>query len=105
MICKDEEILGCGGIGPLAGGKAETCELKKMYFSPELRGMGFGKKLVALCLKEARRIGYEECYLETVERMWQANLLYKKMGFQPLSEPKGCTGHSGCDSWYIKKLT
>jgi len=104
VICKDEEILGCGGIGPLAGGEATTCELKKMYFLPELRGIGFGKRLVFLCLEEARRIGYQECYLETVERMWQANLLYKKMGFQLLPEPKGCTGHSGCDSWYVKKL-
>ena len=104
VICKDDDILGCGGIGPLVGGESQICELKKMYFLPELRGMGFGKRIVSLCLEEARRMAYQECYLETVERMWQANLLYKKMGFQVLSKPKGCTGHSGCDSWYIKKL-
>ena len=98
------EVLGCGGIGPLIGGDAEVCELKKMYFSPELRGLGFGKKMVATCLEKAKELGYRRCYLETCARMEQANQLYKKMGFEKICGPMGATGHCGCDAWYVREV-
>jgi putative acetyltransferase len=98
------EVLGCGGIGPLVGGDADVCELKKMYFYPDLRGLGFGQKMVAICLEKAKELGYLRCYLETVARMAQANLLYKKMGFGKINGPMGATGHGSCESWYLKEI-
>lgn len=99
----DESILGCGGIGPLPN-ESHTCELKKMYFFPEIRGLGFGKKMVQVCLEAAKKCGYQKCYLETIDRMWQANLLYQKMGFTKLSCPMGNTGHSACEAYYALEL-
>src|SRR3970040_1652773 len=32
-------VVGGGGIAPLEGGHADTCELRKMYFLPEARGL------------------------------------------------------------------
>lgn len=104
VICKGEQVLGCGGIAPLKGEEARICELQKMYFLPELRGKGLGKKLLRLCLNTAREIGFKQCYLETIEEMWQANALYKKMGFTQLDHQIGCTGHSACNTTYIKEL-
>lgn len=104
VIERQGEILGCGGIGPLTGGGGQTCELKKMYFLPELRGLGFGKRLARLCLDKARELGYRRCYLETVERMWQANHLYRRLGFQRLESALGCTGHSACEAFYALEL-
>ena len=104
VISRGEEVLGCGGIGPLKGEEKTICELRKMYFLPELRGLGLGKKLVLQCLEAARKLGYQKCYLETVDRMWQANLLYQKMGFEKLDRQIGCTGHSACDTTYIRSL-
>ena len=104
VIEKDGKILGCGGIAPLEGADGKTCELRKMYFYPELRGQGWGKKMLNHCLKIAREKGYTQCYLETVERMEQANILYQKMGFEKSCEPYGNTGHSSCESYYVKKL-
>ncbi len=101
---KGGRVLGGGGIAPLEGGSSEVCELKKMYFYPELRGLGLGKKLLIQCLDAARELGYEQCYLETVVRMEKANVLYQKMGFRRLENAMGCTGHSGCDAWYVLKL-
>lgn len=98
------KIVGCGGIGPLKGGEADTCELKKMYFLPEVRGFGFGKKMVLQCLAKAKELGYTKCYLETVARMEQANQLYQKLGFEKLDKPMGCTGHCSCDLQYVKTL-
>lgn len=98
------EVLGCGGIGPLIGGGSEVCELKKMYFLPGLRGLGFGKKMVATCLEKAKELGYQRCYLETCARMEQANILYQNKGFEKIDGPMGATGHCSCDAWYLKEV-
>lgn len=97
-------VLGCGGIAPLAGGDDNTCELKKMYFYPELRGQGYGKKLMDTLLQDAKELGFQKCYLETVERMHKANGLYKKYGFKKLCGQEGSTGHCGCDTFYERAL-
>jgi len=104
VLEQEGQIIGCGGIAPLAGGKADTCELRKMYFLPEARGKGLGRKLLELCLNEARQLGYKKCYLETVARMNKANRLYQKAGFELLEAPLGKTGHDSCDSQYLKVL-
>lgn len=104
VITLDDEVVGGGGIGPLAGDKESVCELRKMFFLPQTRGIGLGQKLLLLLLDEARKRGYTQCYLETLDRMWQANELYKKNGFKPLENPIGCTGHHSCDRWYILDL-
>ena len=75
-----------------------------MYFLPEARGHGWGRKLMEKCLDTARRLGYQKCYLETVERMQTANLLYKKMGFEALCGRMGDTGHGSCDTYLVKDL-
>jgi putative acetyltransferase len=100
----DDEILGCGGIAPLAGGEGDTCELKKMYFYPALRGYGLGRRMLELCLETARNLGFRRCYLETVDRMTAANALYQKMGFERMDAPMGATGHCSCEGWYVKEL-
>ncbi|HMQ48576.1 MAG TPA: GNAT family N-acetyltransferase [Saprospiraceae bacterium] len=104
VLAAGDHILGCGGIGPLAGGDKDTCELKKMYFLPETRGQGWGKKFVLHCLDAARSMGYRFCYLETIHRMEQANKLYQKMGFQQMPNALGCTGHSSCETYYLLEL-
>jgi putative acetyltransferase len=100
----ENKILGCGGIAPLKGGNEEICELRKMYFYPELRGQGMGHQMIEKCLEAARNLGYKYCYLETVERMETANYLYQKMGFRRNTEPMGDTGHHVCESYYVRPL-
>ena len=50
-------VEGGGGIAPLSGGDAGTCDLRKMYFLPGLRGLGAGASLMARCLDAAREFG------------------------------------------------
>ncbi|MBK7409679.1 MAG: GNAT family N-acetyltransferase [Saprospirales bacterium] len=104
VIEKAGRVLGCGGFGPLLGAETHICELKKMYFLPELRGLGFGKKVVMQSFEEARKAGYTHCYLETLLYMEPANTLYRKLGFQVLDGPTGATGHGSCDAWYLIQL-
>ena len=83
VITRNERVMGGGGIGPLKGGDDDTCELRKMFFLPETRGKGLGRKLLMILLENARKMGFHKCYLETLDRMWQANELYKKTDSNP----------------------
>ncbi len=104
VIENEGRVVGCGGIAPLEGGDKSTCELRKMYYYPELRGKGWGKKMLDHCLQIAKEKGYTQCYLETVERMEQANILYRKMGFRKSGQRFGDTGHGSCEAFYVKEL-
>jgi putative acetyltransferase len=93
-------VTGGGGIAPLIGGDGGTCELRKMYFLPELRGRGLGRKLLLHCLEAARARGFTRVYLETLTGMDAAKKLYESVGFVPRSSALGATGHFSCDRYY-----
>lgn len=94
------KIIGGGGVAPLAGGDADTCEQKKMYFLPEGRGKGLGQAVLTECLKSAKSLGYKFCYLETFNTMNSAMQLYERNGFKKIPGPCGNTGHFSCDVFY-----
>jgi len=104
VVERKGKVLGCGGMGPLQGGEAGVCELRKMYFMQELRGTGLGTRLLGVILDAARTAGYSLCYLETLESMNHARQLYFKHGFRPISHALGSTGHSSCNSYMTLKL-
>jgi putative acetyltransferase len=97
-------VVGGGGIGPLAGGAPDTAELRKMYFLPEARGRGMGERLLRHLLVVAGELGYRRVYLETLTGMDAAMRLYERVGFQPLSRALGCTGHHGCNRFFMLEL-
>jgi len=100
----EDKIVGGGGVAPLEHGESDVCELRKMYFLPEARGLGAGHAMIARCLDAARAFGFKRCYLETLTGMDAAQALYRKHGFTPLCAPMGGTGHHGCDRWFIREL-
>lgn len=104
VVEKDGKIIGGAGMAPLANGSPEVCELQKMYFLAETRGLGIGSEMMDICLKKAQSFGFKQCYLETMPYMEAAQRLYKKTGFEYLDAPMGCTGHSSCPVWMIKEL-
>lgn len=104
VVERDGEVMGGGGIGPLAGAPPELCELRKMYFVPEVRGLGLGRRIAEQALAFARQAGYRHCYLQTRDVMRQARALYEKLGFRRGAGPSGVTGQFGCDAWYDRAL-
>ena len=101
---QDYKIIGGAGVSQLENGEATICELQKMYFLPEARGLGLGTEMMEKCLQSARDFGFEKCYLETMPNMYDAQKLYQKVGFECLCEPLGNTGHNSCPVWMIKEL-
>lgn len=104
VIEHDGIVQGGGGVAPLAGADTDTCELRKMYFLPALRGQGGGAALMTQCLDAARRIGFKRCYLETLTGMDGAKKLYARTGFRRIDGPLGATGHGGCNTFYLLDL-
>jgi putative acetyltransferase len=97
-------VVGGGGVAPLEGGDADTCELRKMYFLPRARGLGAGAAVMTAALDSARAFGFRRCYLEPLTGMDAAMRLYERSGFRRIDAPLGATGHGGCDLWYLKDL-
>lgn len=104
VIVHNEIIIGGAGISPLPEEADHICELQKMYFLPEARGLGLGKQLIIKCLESAGEFGFKKCYLETMPYMTAAQKLYKKMGFDYIAAPMGNTGHVSCPVWMLKEL-
>ena len=99
-----KDVLGGAGYAPLAGGDGATCELRKMYFLPELRGLGLGRELLERCIAAARAAGFARMYLETLTGMDRAKALYERAGFMAIPCALGATGHFGCDRFYVLDL-
>ena len=104
VVERDGRVVGGGGVAPLVGGDADTCELRKMYFLREARGLGAGAALMARCLEAARAAGFARCYLETLTGMDAAMRLYERSGFRRIDAPMGATGHGGCNTFYLLDL-
>jgi putative acetyltransferase len=104
VLESDGQVIGGGGVAPLAGADADVCELRKMYFLPQARGLGAGRAMMTRCLDAARTLGFRHCYLETLRGMDAAVALYERTGFQPLPAPMGATGHGGCNRFYLLAL-
>ena len=104
VVERDGVVIGGGGIAPLEGGDAGVCELRKMYFLPEARGIGAGSAMMLRCLDAARAHGFQRCYLETLTGMDAAQTLYGRHGFTRLDAPMGGTGHFSCDKFFIREL-
>ena len=84
MVLEEDDGRLVGSIG-LFPENATTCQLRKMYLLPELRGRGLGKCLLQHVIDLARQLGFKRMTLETSSWLQGANRLYKSFGFQPIT--------------------
>jgi putative acetyltransferase len=104
VLEKNNLIFGGAGISKLKDTNQNICELQKMYFLKNARGIGLGDEMINLCLLKAKEYGFDKCYIETMFNMKVAQNLYLKKGFSYINNPLGNTGHSSCPIWMIKDL-
>ena len=90
----DGQIVGTGGI---ALSSSKVCELRKMYLTQSVRGLGLGKKMLYLLLAEAKKLGFQQVTLETASVLKHAIALYQCAGFLPY-QPDHLS--SRCDQAY-----
>ncbi|WP_304251730.1 GNAT family N-acetyltransferase [Limosilactobacillus gastricus] len=57
------------------------CEIKRLYVRPTYRGHHAGERLLEEILGHAKKAGYQEAVLDTIEPLKAAIHLYHKIGF------------------------
>lgn len=54
--------------------------MKRLYVSPQGRGMGLGSALALQAIEQARQLNYHSVRLDTLQSMTSANKLYQELG-------------------------
>jgi GNAT superfamily N-acetyltransferase len=78
----DEEIVG----GVIAATHWDWLYIDLMWIKEEVRGLGYGQRLLELAEEKARQLGAKNAYLDTFS--FQAPDFYKKFGYQVFGELK-----------------
>lgn len=76
-----DTAVACCALIPMETG---CFELSKMAVVESRRGTGFGRRLIAYAIEQARIIGATRLYLESNTRLANAVHLYEASGFQHL---------------------
>lgn len=77
--------LGCVAIRALSitnsNPTTKYCEMKRLYVTPDARGLGIGRALAEAAITRARELGYDEIRLDTLPSMGAAQRMYRDLGF------------------------
>jgi len=63
-----------------------------------------GRRMISFIINKATAMGYQSCYLETLDELKDAVRLYETFGFRHLTEKLGNTGHNSCGISMLRKL-
>ncbi len=78
IIHADDKIAGCIALRRLDD---KNCEMKRLYVKPEFRGQQLASLLIKKIIVDAKSIGYDAMFLDTLPFLKSAIHLYKKFGF------------------------
>lgn len=80
LIARDgDSIIGCVALVPNGAG---MFELSKMSVTPELRGRGYGRRIIHAAINRARELGATSLFLGSSTKLPNAVHLYESVGFK-----------------------
>ena len=84
---EDENSVACIAIKKIDD---ETCEAKRLFIKPEHRGNGYARIMLNSMLDKAGELGFIEVTFTTKPSVMEIGYgLYKRMGFEEVSEKDG----------------
>src|SRR3954454_2755112 len=92
------KAIGCGGVKHHAGAPSE---LKRMWISPDARGLGLGRRLLERLEAAAREAGASVAHIETSDVLTEAIALYRSAGWV---EVPAFNEEPFADLWLEKRL-
>lgn len=94
----DGNPVGCGAVRLL---DARTAEIKRMWVSPQARGMGLAMRMLLRLEEIARDLGARTVCLDTNRALTEAQSLYERQGYEEVAR---FNDNPYADRWYSKRL-
>lgn len=97
------EPVACGGWRALPQTGAADAEVKRMYVTPRVRGLGYARAILAELERTAAAAGRTRMMLETGTKQPEAMTLYESAGYTPVPN-FGFHSHSPTSRCLAKEL-
>ncbi len=94
----DREAVGCGGVRKLDEGVAE---IKRMWLSPQYRGLGLGRSLLECLESHAGKLGYNVIRLDTNSTLREAIAMYESAGYRTIER---YNDNPFAERWFEKRI-
>lgn len=101
LATADDKPAGCVALKFHAGPAAELAELKRMWVSPEVRGVGIGRRLLEEAEARAKDAGSQAVRLDSHHSLTEAIALYRSAGYVPIAS---FNEEPYADRWFEKRL-
>ena len=92
------EAVGCGGLKTLETGIGEV---KRVWTSPNARGQGVARAIMAALETKARAMGLNALRLDTNRALVEAQAFYRGLGYRPIAS---YNDNAFADFWFEKAL-
>ena len=93
------EPIGCGGLLSI---DATTGEIKRMWITPDRRGLGLAKRLLAELERHSRAMGHRVVRLDTNAVLTSAIVMYGAAGYRHIER---YNDNPYAHLWFEKQLT
>jgi len=94
----DGRAVGCGALKLAAG---QPAEVKRMWVSPTVRGLGIGRRLLEALESRAADEHVDAVRLDTNHTLTEAISLYRSAGYRPVAP---FNNEPYADRWFEKRL-
>ena len=99
VVESEGKLVGTSAYYPVSRGD-RAVEIRKMYLSPHVRGIGLGRFLLTKLEQRILDCGYQSIWIETASVLTAAVKLYERAGYQPATGVET----ERCDRVYVKQL-
>ncbi|MHC4223905.1 MAG: GNAT family N-acetyltransferase [Planctomycetota bacterium] len=101
VLERSGEVVGCAACVP----REDHLELKKVYLDRELRGRGWGRKLIEQVEQRARELGLPRIEFWSDTRFETAHAAYLRLGYRPTGRTRDLHDLSNTTEYHFLKRT